>query len=334
VSDDGPEVRIPRALERYRCEQTMMCCREPFVATVSVEEETRMRTELATSESGRALLPLIEGAIAGDGDERAWTKPSGSCTQLVGRNCAVHVAGGIHALPSTCRNYPRVVHVVADHWDVSFSMSCPTAARLLSEDPRPYTKVSLSSSGFVWRPTGRRARDEAREALLAGWLAALATARADASTLMAVLGAMLEEPLAPETPPAPSERLAVGIDPFVAVFAFGRLMQLPGRAALYESERDHLVRELTAPWSVARLTAAAEAAPELLAVLVEHELHNLSLHPEAASDAVVRLAVRRGLMALRVVDALCDRVPLRTRALFADAFTLVAILGIDDRDNA
>ena len=31
----------------------------------------------------------------------------------------------------------------------------------------------------------------------------------------------------------------------------------------------------------------------------------------------------------RVVDALCDLVPLRTRALYADAYTLVSMVGLE-----
>lgn len=324
---------MPRALQHYRCERTLMCCREPFVATVSEDEEARMRQVLAETEEGRALLPDIDGTLEGEGGERQFVKPFGQCLHLdeKERGCRIHAVAGIRSLPATCRNFPRHVQSVGgERWDVQFSLSCPTAARLLSEDPRPYMMMSEPGEAYPFKAVRSRVEDPEREALLAAWMAVLHDAHEDARRLVHTLAAMLATPLAPSADGPASDDLSRGFHPLVAAFAFQRLAGLPNRAAVYMPHGAAVNTELRSPWTLERLIAAADAAPELLAVLVEHELYNVVMHPESPAPAIVRLAARRGLLALRVVDALCDRVPLRTKHLFADAYTVVGMQGIED----
>lgn len=332
MSLKGPaEVRVPRALQHYRCERTLMCCKDPFVAPVDEEDEARLRSALAQSEAGRELLPHLGETISGEGAQRAWLQLSdGGCAHLdrEERGCRIHRVAGLQALPGACRNFPRIVHAVDDRWDVTFSLSCPTAARLLTEDAEPYTMVSRPVSGFGWGPALARTSEPARDALVDGWMALLHAAHADAAQLVNVIGAMLTHPEAPGLDATIADDVQRGIDAVLVYFAAQRLAQLPERGPLYEAEQDTLVRELAATWSTSRIVAAADAAPELVAVLVSHELQRVSMHPEQPAGAVVWVAARRGLMALRVVDALCDQVPLRTRQLFADAYTIVAMLGV------
>src|SRR5262249_8884552 len=59
----------------------------------------------------------------------------GACTFLDGTNrrCFIHGASGLHALPVTCRMFPRVVLHDARGTFISLSHFCPTAAALLFE---------------------------------------------------------------------------------------------------------------------------------------------------------------------------------------------------------
>lgn len=64
--------------------------------------------------------------------------------------------------------------------------------------------------------------------------------------------------------------------------------------------------------------------PDILAAFVEHQLHQLVVHPSVPAEGAVSLFARQGLMVLRVVDALCDLVPFRSKALFTDAIAACA----------
>src|SRR6516165_2162888 len=71
-------------------------------------------------------IPFEDGTVAA-------RDVDGSCTFLDGSShlCAIHRAGGVNALPVTCRMFPRVVLHDARGTFVSLSHVCPTAARLL-----------------------------------------------------------------------------------------------------------------------------------------------------------------------------------------------------------
>ena len=86
----------------YRCQHVGACCRASWT------------------------IPFEDGTIAAR-DAR------GACTFLDGTNglCSVHRAGGIHALPVTCRMFPRIVLQDARGTFISLSHFCPTAASLL-----------------------------------------------------------------------------------------------------------------------------------------------------------------------------------------------------------
>jgi len=74
------------------------------------------------------MIPFEDGTIAA-------RDTSGACTFLDGSNglCSIHRAGGIHALPLTCRMFPRIVLHDARGTFISLSHFCPTAAALLFE---------------------------------------------------------------------------------------------------------------------------------------------------------------------------------------------------------
>jgi hypothetical protein len=72
------------------------------------------------------MIPFEDGTIAA-------RDAAGACTFLDGRSglCSVHRAGGVQALPVTCRMFPRVVLQDARGIFISLSHFCPTAASLL-----------------------------------------------------------------------------------------------------------------------------------------------------------------------------------------------------------
>jgi Fe-S-cluster containining protein len=88
----------------YRCRHAGACCRASW------------------------MIPFEDGTIAA-------RDAQGACTFLDGTNglCSIHRAGGVHALPLTCRMFPRIVLKDGRGTFISLSHFCPTAASLLFE---------------------------------------------------------------------------------------------------------------------------------------------------------------------------------------------------------
>ena len=74
------------------------------------------------------MIPFEDGTIAA-------RDAHGACSFLDGGSglCSIHRADGVHALPITCRMFPRVVLHDARGTFISLSHFCPTAASLLFE---------------------------------------------------------------------------------------------------------------------------------------------------------------------------------------------------------
>jgi hypothetical protein len=91
----------------YRCRHSGACCRAGWT------------------------IPFEDGTVAA-------RSAHGACTFLDDGSqlCSIHRAGGVHALPITCRMFPRIVLHDARGTFVSLSHFCPTAAALLFDDSR------------------------------------------------------------------------------------------------------------------------------------------------------------------------------------------------------
>jgi hypothetical protein len=76
------------------------------------------------------MIPFEDGTIAA-------RDTHGACTFLDGPSglCSIHREHGVHALPLTCRMFPRIVLHDARGTFISLSHFCPTAASLLFEVP-------------------------------------------------------------------------------------------------------------------------------------------------------------------------------------------------------
>src|SRR5690349_1266319 len=86
----------------YRCRHAGACCRATWT------------------------IPFEDGTIAA-------REAGGACSFLDGTNrlCSIHRTHGLHALPVTCRMFPRIVLHDTRGTFISLSHFCPTAAQLL-----------------------------------------------------------------------------------------------------------------------------------------------------------------------------------------------------------
>lgn len=101
----------------YRCRHAGACCRASW------------------------MIPFEDGTIAA-------RDAHGACTFLDGTNglCSIHRAGGVAALPLTCRMFPRIVLKDARGTFISLSHFCPTAASLLFEASDPIAIVEAPAA--------------------------------------------------------------------------------------------------------------------------------------------------------------------------------------------
>lgn len=163
----------------YRCKSAAACCRSGWEIAVEPAAEARIRRgvaegRLAPADWARAAAGQADGARV-----RLRVLPSGDCAFLAAgepRLCSVHGALGEEALPSACRQFPRVVTLTPLGASVTLSHYCPTAAALLFRDDVALAIVS-DPPGFPpgWSYEGLDAKDALppllRPGVLASWAA-------------------------------------------------------------------------------------------------------------------------------------------------------------------
>jgi hypothetical protein len=123
----------------YLCRHAGACCTAGWAIPIEEPAYTRVASRFRGSASGIPLFvtgeALPEGASAIVG-----VHPSGACIffdEDHGRLCAVHRDIGEEALPSACRQFPRVSLHDSRGTLISLSHFCPTAAGLLRSPVRP-----------------------------------------------------------------------------------------------------------------------------------------------------------------------------------------------------
>ncbi|MCC6621995.1 MAG: hypothetical protein IT385_12105 [Deltaproteobacteria bacterium] len=339
-----PPLFVPSAFVDYACERSLLCCEHPVRAPVPRADRPRMLGLLARTGPGRLIAETLAERVTHEwpgSAEPVWRQRDGRCVNLAGsasrdaasldtaaRACELHAAAGLEALPSSCRNYPRWVTELPDRTEVAFSLTCPTAARLLATSRAPWALVPLHDDAWPYAATLRVAGDVPltvdRHAPLAdvlalreAWWAALDAAREDPGALLATLARMAHAPLDPgasATPPLDRE-LAGG----VAQTALSALERLPDRAA-YTSVRWEVFAELAQPMSARALDLATDPVAAPLARFASHGLQWVGVHDPRPVDAMMRIVVRRALLVVRLVDALCARVPYPLSTLVRDTF--------------
>jgi Fe-S-cluster containining protein len=143
----------------YRCGNSGVCCSSGWDIPVEPGVARRLQRELR---AGRASF---RGAGAADRERVLARTASGRCVFLEGRRgatrCAAQRRLGADALPSACRQFPRVVTLTPAGVSVTLSHYCPTAARLLFADAEEPVRIVESAPAFPasWRYEGLDARD-------------------------------------------------------------------------------------------------------------------------------------------------------------------------------
>jgi hypothetical protein len=189
----------------YGCRMTGACCRSGWDVPVEPDVETRLDAAVAAGTLGvrapwsRPLRGLPHGARV-----VLRLTAEGECVfheRAAPRLCAVHRQLGPEALPSACRQFPRVATLTPLGVSVTLSHYCPTAAGLLFRDGVPLAVVTDAPAfPASWPYEGLDARDAlppfARPGVLMSWASherferhAVATlAREDVSPELALAG--------------------------------------------------------------------------------------------------------------------------------------------------
>ena len=143
MASETERVRQPVAAlsfhANYGCKDTGVCCSSGWEIAVEAPVERALRSQFrdvaARLPNGPdGFLPMLnppagcESAFRSDATATCWFRDASA------RKCAVHREFGEQALPSACRQFPRVAILEPHRVSVSLSHYCPTAAHLLFED--------------------------------------------------------------------------------------------------------------------------------------------------------------------------------------------------------
>jgi len=366
-----PTVRLPAPFLRYACGRSLMCCKYPVRAPCDEDEEARITKVLASSEAGRAYIPILQAGFESALGARAFKQKDEHCVHLVSASaapgaskaaseglrqdgeastvglrkdggastedpggCSLHFLGGLDALGTACRNYPRWITRLPPEpnsevlLEAVFYLTCPTAARMLVADPSPFRFVEVPLE--TWPYSSMREATPAALALAtpfrAGWWSVLADRRHDTERLCAVLDAMYTDPLAPPSgdpmiTSSPNEGLLQGIRSSDVYFLHDVLERIPERGRSYASLHWELKVDLEHQVTRRELLDALDIAPELLAAFIDHMVPIAGLHDSRPVPQWLRMAVRRTIAVARLADALLARVPFGIDTLFGDLFT-------------
>lgn len=338
-----PTVRLPAAFLNYACERSLVCCQEPVRAPCSPEEEARIARRLASTEAGRAHLPILHAGFQDSGGTRVFAQHAGHgrCVHLLADagaerepGCALHLLGGLDALSAACRNYPRAIAGLPLEdgagvaLEVLFLLACPTAAGMLVRDPSPFRFVEVPLEGWLYpahAEVGREVLEEVRE-LRRAWWAALAEDRGDPRRLAGVLGALLDAPYEPTR----AGRVASGEHVAPSLLGGARsidvgvmleaLERVPERGPTYGAVRWEVRRRAMEETSGAALLDALDIAPELLTAFLDHQIPWARVHDLRPFHAWLRTMTRRVVLTARLADTLLDKTPFAIDTLFADLF--------------
>jgi Fe-S-cluster containining protein len=176
----GPPVRALSIHADYGCRHSGACCSSGW--DIPVEPDTEERLDAAVADGTLGVRAPWSRPLAGL-PHRARVvlrvSAAGECVFYESgdpRLCAVHRQLGPEALPSSCRQFPRVVTLTPRGVSVTLSHYCPTAAGLLFRDDVPLA-VANDAPAFPssWPYEGLDARDAlppfSRPGVLMSWAA-------------------------------------------------------------------------------------------------------------------------------------------------------------------
>ncbi|HEX9187949.1 MAG TPA: hypothetical protein VGB87_12795 [Vicinamibacteria bacterium] len=161
----APRVRALAVHAAYRCRSTGACCSSGWDVPVEPAAEDGLRAALASGALGPADVALRPVAGLPHGARVVFAQDAaGRCVFLEAegerRLCAVHRRLGEDALPSACRQFPRVVTLTPLGVSVTLSHYCPTAADLLFGTPMGSVPPGSEGPAVPPGPSGSlRSRD-------------------------------------------------------------------------------------------------------------------------------------------------------------------------------
>lgn len=338
-------VRVPRALARYACERSLRCCQRPVRVPCEEAEAARVAGALRARGAEALAATVLARREVVDGGLVIAQGDDGVCAHLArddgGGACAIHLAGGLGALTAGCRNYPRWVARAPDGaLEVAFALTCPTAARLVCADARPFAWVEAEEAeawpfGPTWEAPAEVALDAARGipvgealALREAWWARLAAAREAPGALaeaIASLGLDVGHPAA--EPSGAAAWLGEGVARAVKhqlVTELARTAERGGRYALLEATALHA---LLVPVSEEALVDAVSIAPEVVAAVAEQGVAWLALHDRRPLATVARVVARRAALVARTLALLAEHAPYGIDTLARDAVVAASFIG-------
>jgi len=176
----GPAIRAVSIHADYGCRHSGACCSSGW--DIPVEPDTEERLDAAVADATLGVRPPWSRPLAGL-PHRARVvlrvSAAGECVFYetgAPRLCAVHRRLGPEALPSSCRQFPRVATLTPRGVSVTLSHYCPTAAGMLFRDDVTLAVVSDAPAfPASWPYEGLDARDAlppfSRPGVLMSWAA-------------------------------------------------------------------------------------------------------------------------------------------------------------------
>ena len=155
--EHAPEAYCLNLHADYLCHHSGACCTAGWAIPIEAPTYARVAERFRTSQGS---IPLF---VTGD-DAQAIVnvRANGACVffdQDHGRLCAVHRDLGEDALPSACRQFPRVSLHDSRGTLISLSHFCPTAAGLLRSNLRPAIVRAPAALALGGSVEGLDARD-------------------------------------------------------------------------------------------------------------------------------------------------------------------------------
>jgi hypothetical protein len=178
----------------YGCRHSGACCRSGWDIAVEPEIEARLDAAVAAGTlPGAPSWARPQPGLPHGARVVLRVSPAGECVFHEARACAVHAHLGAPALPSACRQFPRVATLTPLGVSVTLSHYCPTAAGLLFRDEPPLAIVEEPAAfPASWPFEGLDAREAypplLRPGILTSW-PFLARFEAHAVTTLARSGA-------------------------------------------------------------------------------------------------------------------------------------------------
>lgn len=339
-------MRLARVYADYACQSSLACCSTPIRAPLLAGDLERIDARLRRDGDppAVALADALPGQVEGfeiGGFAILTQDGEGRCSMLgPTRLCRLQERGGLDALPTPCRNFPRSVIALSDgRWEAAFSMRCPTAAGMLARDPAAFVIEERAADGWERYPAIRRCVEPMTvldreldyagvDTLRAGWWAIFGAATTGRAVVDA-LGALYEDPSTPRAAPAaPVEVLGLGLNGAKILEVQRAIEALPKRGAIYTRFRWHIWAALQDAHDLDGLAALADASPAHVAALACSELQWAGVHDPRPFEAAAWSTVERAVGALRVYHALTGVYRRAPETTWGDAFSASSHLDV------